>query len=86
VHAVEFSRIGRTHNPATKTITQGNFTIIPTPNRLSNRHADLSGWDIPSYHHAEQVKTAGRKGMGPVRCLRGAVAFRLFAQPFGANK
>jgi hypothetical protein len=35
VHAVEFSRIGRTHDQA-KTITQGNFTIIPDPHPESN--------------------------------------------------
>jgi hypothetical protein len=42
VHAVEFSRIGRTHDQA-KTITQGNFTIIPDPHALSVRHAALIG-------------------------------------------
>jgi len=42
----------------TKTIAQGNFTIIPDPSGLSIRHADLFDREFPSYHHPDGSDTA----------------------------
>jgi hypothetical protein len=91
VHAVEFSKIGRTRVLASQPSPQGNFSILHIPTRLSNR---LSGardpttadstrkWKKPILDR-NRTDSPGADSDGVVRCLRGARPSGLPLYPLG---
>ena len=90
MHAVEFSKIGRTNQPATKQAQKGNFTIIPHPHQHPNHTTDPKDPGGFSARRARPNPNASYRSASTVRSwggslLEGAGPSGRSALPFGAN-
>ena len=95
MHAVEFSRIGCSWLLTSRPALQGNFSILPVPDRLSNRRFRIE----VTRGHAHDLRTGevpildpeADRTVGPVFQMGGGPLLEeggLSAAPrsFGANK
>src|SRR6478735_2015716 len=95
VHAVEFSRIGRTWCSPSPDRCQGNFSILTLSFRLSNRRAgvklraaidDRGPREWNPHPRPEDQQTLGLVFRGGLFPLEGGGAFRPSALPCGATR